>query len=1000
MRRQLKSPALVGRRRELEALEESLTAAAEGRPSLTLVVGEAGLGKTRLTGELEERARRRGTVVLHGDCLQLSGGEFPYAPIAGALRGGDRDAITTALDALPAGGGAEIARLDPELAPAAGATGASGADTSRYAQARLYELLLAMLAHLGEERPVLFVIEDAHWADSASRDFLTFLVHNWTRERVALVVTLRPDLPRSHPVRALHRELKRHERVQDLPLASLTREDVERQLDAILGRPAERALVEDVFGRSQGNPFYAEELLAARLSGLGDDLPEDMRDTFLLRAESLPDEPLAVLRGLAAVGRPASQPLIGDVCGLREPELSRALRLAVGERLLVKRDDDDRFEFRHALMREAIVRDLMPGERVALHRRIAEALVDQGDANAAELAFHWEAAEQWAPALTARVEAGRAAERVHALADARRHYESAVRLWSHAGEAVSPPAPDLTELLARAAEAARLAGDCDGAVELCSRALERVDRERDPLRAAALHERLGAYLFWDDDAALDSYAEALRLLPEERAAERARVLSSTALTLHDKLQWPEAQQVASEALSIAQAAGAQAEEAHAHLTLGTALAFLGEGDAGERHVRRALAIAEELGRIEDRARAFSHLAEVLRLQGRVGEALAVMEEGAATCARLGMSGSFGRSMSVNAAEDLLWLGRWDEATTRLDETSRLEVGEGAGILHRYVAGQLAVARGRFEDARAHLERAQEMCNASTAPDYLAGVAVGWAELALWQGRVDDARAQITEALRAVGDREHPLYTPALFALAIRAAADLRTIDPRASAEELIAGAEQIASRLEALVARHGQDGAPAQARAHRWVCRGELARLRREPSPGDWQRAAEAWEALGQPYPAAYARWRHAEASIDAGGGRGQATASLASALDAARRLGAGPLSAAVEAFARASRLPLPDRAAQDAREPSAAERLGLTAREMQVLPLMAEGLTNREIAGALFISPRTAAVHVSHILEKLDAGNRAMAATAAHRLGLVEGRAEPAEPSQVPLST
>ena len=999
MRRQLKSPALVGRQRELAALEASLTAAEGGQPSLTFVVGEGGLGKTRLTGELEQRARGRGAVVLHGECLQLSGGEFPYAPIVGALRGGDREAITKALDALPAGGGAEVARLVPELALAVAARTISGTDTSRFAQARLYELLLAMLARLGEEATVLFVIEDAHWADSASRDFLTFLVHNWTRERLALVVTLRADLPRSHPVRTLHRELKRQDWVDDVPLASRSREDLERQLDAILGRPAERDLVDDVFSRSQGNPFYAEELVAARLSGHGDGLPEDVRDTFLLRAESLPDEPLAVLRALAAVGRPAPQRLIGLLCGLPEAALSPALRLALDERLLVKRGDDDRFEFRHALMREAIVRDLMPGERVTLHRRIAEVLVDDGDANAAELAFHWEAAEQWAPALTARVQAGREAERVHALAEARHHYESAVRLWSEVGSA-APSSPDLTELLASAAEAARLAGDCDGAVDLCRRALARLDRDVDPLRAAVLHERLGAYLFWDDDAALDSYAEALRLLPDGRAAERARLLSATALTLHDKLQWTEAQQVAAQALEIAQAAGARAEEGHAHLTLGTALAFLGQGDAGELHVRQAQAIAEALGRTEDRARGFSHLAEVLRLQGRVGEALAVMEDGAATCARLGMSGSFGRSMSVNAAEDLFWLGRWDEASRRLEETARLQIGEGAGILHRYVAGQLAVARGRFEDARGHLEQARDLCDESTAPDYLAGVHVGWAELGLWQGRVDDARAELAQALRAVGDREHPLYTPALFSLAIRAAADARTIDPRGSADGLVADAERIATRLADLVARHGHERAPAQARAHGWLCRGELARLRREPAPGDWERAAEAWEALGQPYPAAYARWRQAEALISAGGHRAEATASLEAAGDTARRLDARPLSAAVEAFARAARLPLRTHTTQDARQPSAAERLGLTARELQVLPLVAEGLTNREIAETLFISPRTAAVHVSHILDKLDAENRAMAATIAHRLALVEGHVRPGARPKVPLST
>jgi predicted ATPase/DNA-binding CsgD family transcriptional regulator len=997
--RQLASPGLVGRQGELAALEASLTAAAAARPSLTLVVGEAGLGKSRLTRELEHRAQASGAVVLHGECLELSGGEFPYAPIVGALRAGDRDAITTALTALPAAGGAEVARLVPELDAALGAR-PSETDPSRYAQARLYELLLATLGRLGDHAPVLFVVEDAHWADSATRDFLVYLVHNWARERLALVVTLRVDFHRSHPVRALRSELKRRETVSELVLARLGREDVERQLDAILGRPAERDLVDEVFRRSQGNPFYAEELVAARMSGQGDDLPEDVRDTLLLRAEALPEESLTVLRALAAVGRPASQRLLGEVAEVPEPALSRALRTAVGEHLVLKRPDDDSFEFRHALMREAMARDLMPGERIALHRRIAEVLLDAGDANAAELAFHWEAAEEWTPALTARVEAGLQAERVHAPAEARRHLESAVRLRTVVPLAAAPLAPDLADLLGRAAEAARLAGDCDAAVDLCRRALAEVEAEADPLRAAVLHERLGAYHFWDDDAALASYAEALRLLPEGRDAERARILSATALTLHDKLQWDDARQLAAEALRIAEAAGARAEQAHAHLTLGTALAFLGQGEAGEDHVRTAQAIAEALGGVEDRARVFSHLAEVLRLRGRIDQAFEVMEEGAATCARLGMSASFGRSMTVNAAEDLLWLGRWDEAERRLEETSRLEVREAAALLHRYVSGQLAVARGRFEDAREHLRQAREMCDESTAPDYLVGVHVGWAELALWEGRVDDALSEIAQALRAVDGREHPLYTPALFALGTRALADTRALVPRSDAERLREEAEGLGARLDALVARHPQGDAPAQATAHRWAFRGELARLRREPAPEHWARAAEEWGALAQPYPAAYARWRQAEALLNSRGRRAEAAASLELANAAARRLGAAPLLAATEALARASRLPSRARPPAEAAEPSTAQRLGLTPREMEVLPLVAEGLTNREIAATLFISVKTAGIHVSHILDKLNAENRAMAATIAHRLGLVEARVDSAERPGSPVST
>jgi predicted ATPase len=400
-----------------------------GTPSLTWVQGEAGIGKSRLLRELEARATATGARVLHGECLQLSGGEFPYAPIVAALRSADRDAIERALAGLPADGRAEIARLVPELAEGAGP--ARAPDTGEYGRARLFELLLALLQRLADAAPLLVVIEDAHWADTSTRDFLVYLVPNLAQSRIAVVASYRDDeVTRRHPLRTIVRELGRRPEVSVMTLPALSREEVEQQLDAILERRVEHAVVEDIHDRADGNPFYVEELLAARRAGRGEGVEDDMRDTLLSRVDALSDDTQRTLQVLAAVGRPASEALLGDISGLPATALSRALHEAVDRHVLLRVPDpsgDEGFDFRHALMRDAVAQDLTLGERRVLHAAVGKALVIAGGANPAELAFHWQAAGDAPAAFAAHVAAGRAMQDVYAFRDTHEHFERADR---------------------------------------------------------------------------------------------------------------------------------------------------------------------------------------------------------------------------------------------------------------------------------------------------------------------------------------------------------------------------------------------------------------------------------------------------------------------------------------------------------------------------------------------------------------------------------------------
>ena len=967
-------------------LQAAARAAKEGAPSVAFVAGDAGVGKTRLIRDLERHAVEHGALVLSGECLALSG-DFPYAPIVAALRDAGQGVLATAFERLPPETRGEIGRLVPDIAAEL------DREATRLNQGRLFELLLSLLRHLGEEALVLFVVEDAHWADASTLDFLNFLACNLAEERVLTVVTYRPDeLSPEHSLRVLLGELIRRESVTRLSLEPLAARDIRQIVEEIVGPDASVALIDEVFARSQGNPFFAEGLLAAHAEGDGSRLPESLRDALLARCRGLPDDALALLRTLGVVGRPVGHEQLGVLAGIDEPRLSAALRAALAAHVIAQRRDD-RFEFRHALVREALCSDLLPGERAALHRAVAHSLAAAGAGTPAELAFHWDVGGEPLRALEASVEAGLQAEQMYASAESRQHFERALRLWSGCEPLPESVPVDKVELLRHAAEAARLTGDWDAAVAHSREAVALVDEDAEPLRAALLHERVGEYLLWDDEAALACYSTAQRLLPPECVRERARVLGAKALALHFLQRWEAARDCGREALDEARRAGARTEEGYAANVLGIALAFLGEHAEGEAHVRDAKRIAEDGGGAEEVGRAYAHLAEVLRIRGDVAGALDVMLEGQEVAARMGMANWFGSAMSVSAAEDLLRVGRWDEAAEHLRLSSRLELSALAELLQSSVEGRLAVGRGEFEQARVRLLDARDRCDEQTPVGYVAGPYAGLAELALWEQRPDEARHAVAAAFALIAGREEPLYVPVLFWLAVRAEVEAAlAAGPRERELQLAAyrgAAEQACAALARLVEQYSSTDAPGEAVAYLVLCRAELTRLTKE-APSAWSEAAAACRCIQHPCMQAYAAWREAEALLHGSQPRADAAARLREARDVAQVLGARPLLGEIDALARAARIDMsvPDRGKA---EPAAgkvgasAAELGLTAREMDVLPLLAEGCTNREIAQKLFISEKTASVHVSHILAKLDAPNRVRAAAIARRLGLLD---------------
>jgi DNA-binding CsgD family transcriptional regulator len=979
------SPVLVGRDDELQALQATLDAADDGRPSLTLLCGEGGVGKSRLVKELIRCRNGRSGLVLCGNCVQLSGGELPYAPIASALRELGHGPFAGMLDDLPAEVRDDLARVVPELASDESAPDDSG--PTAFSQARLFEQLLRAFRHLAERTSVLLIIEDLHWADNSTRDFIAFAVRNLHSERMALLVTYRTDeLPPGHPMRALLGELVRCDGVVRVDLGRLTRSQVRRQLEGITGAPPQSQLVDEIFKRSDGNPFLTEELLLARRAGWSGRLPLGLRDTLLARVEQLPAEAHQVLRILAVAGRPIGHAVLEVAVGISDAALAAGLRAAVSDQILVLDPQGAALGFRHALVGEGIYTELLPGERRALHGRFARALEEEGTASSAELARHYELAGDAPAAVSASLDAGLAATRVFAFAEALVHFRRALQLWDDA----EAGAMDRVDVLGHAAEAARFTGDYELAMEFCHEALKGLDASSDAARAARFHERLGEYCFWDDRSALASYRRAFALLTTDQPAERARVLAGEGRVCMRLMRWDEARARCEAALTLASAVGAEAEEGSARTTLGVALAFGGEHAAGEAHLREARRIAERHMRPDDLAHVYLHLAEVLRLRGRIGEALAVMDDGLAMAQRLGMEASFGRFMIANAAEDLLRLGRWDEAERRLEDNAQRTLRRSTELLHHSVSAQLAAARGDAEGAREHLEPAMVLCREPSAAEFAPGVYAAAAELALWEDKPIEACRIVAEGLKAIGPLSDPLNTPILHHLGVRAEANAAESARARARPNGVRSASERALRLveglDELITRYSGTATPPEAVSYRLTCEAELSRLAETPTPEAWDGAVASWEGLDARYHVAYSQWRLGEALLAIDGDRGRATQALAAAYRTARQLHARPLAARIERLARLAKVSLHRAPVASDREPDAAESAsdrGLSTPDKQVLALIADGLTNREIGRRLLITENSTSVHVSQILFKVGARNRVTAAAIAHRLGL-----------------
>jgi DNA-binding CsgD family transcriptional regulator/tetratricopeptide (TPR) repeat protein len=983
------SPTFVGRVEELRLLEAAKGRASNGEPAVVLVGGEAGVGKTRLVAELTSRCAVDGMRVLVGGCVPVGGDGLPYAPIVEAFRALPDEVGVDAARELAGLSWRELACLLPSLGePESGPDGSA-------AQARLFELLLGLLARLSRQAPIGLVVEDLHWADQSTRDLLSFLVRNLHRERVLVVATYRSDEPHTIRLRPWLAELDRGGPVQRLELPRLDQIQTAAQLTGILGVAPAVDLVDGVFARSEGNPFFTEELLATVKVGSGE-LPTTLRDLLQGRVDALPEPAQQVLRVAAVAGRQVSHPLLAAAADLDERQLNDALREAVAHQLLVTREDG--YEFRHALLREVVDAGLLPGERARLHAAHARARTEWPElavgspaVATAELALHWDAAGDTAQALPARVAAGLAAEGARAFAEAASHYQRALELWQRVADPGRPAGLDRIDLLARAADATAFAGAVEPAIGLLEDALGRLDLAVEPVRAAVLLARLGDHrrVAGDEAGALAAYREAERLVTTAPpSAERARVFAAHAYALTQSHRAREGLPYCEEAIATARAVEARTEEAKALRVLATCLIELGDLDRGITVGLEARRLAQAVGDIETVVGTYMVVSVGLALAGRERDAVEDAQQGYQYACELGLERALGSYVAVNLAQGLLDMGRWAECERLTRELLAGDSWDASG-LHE-VLGILLARRGEFGTAREQLNLALQL----SPPVFRAMALRGPAELALWEGRHDEAAAAVAEGLRWLverdpdGTRAH--WRSLWYPLALRLEADrAEQAAARRMAVEVAEArrrAAPVLAALDLLAAAPTPQARYVPVAGHLGLAQAERSRLEGRSNPERWHAAAAVWERLEYLFDTAYARFRETEALLADGASRQQAETVLRAAHQTTVALGALPLRREIELLAQRGRLRLQepvDTTAAPVAPPSPAASLGLTRREAEVLALVAEGRTNQQIGQVLFITPKTASVHVSRILAKLGVAGRGEAAAVAHRLGL-----------------
>ncbi|HLN75739.1 MAG TPA: AAA family ATPase [Nocardioidaceae bacterium] len=973
---------LVGRDDELDELARLMGLTPGGNAGVVLLSGDAGVGKTRLLTELRDRAVRTGWRTLAGHCLDFGDSALPYLPfteILGRLAQDDPAFVAAATEAHPA-----VRHLLPGQRLLVGQSGGGADDVDR---SELFETVHAVFERLAGSAPLLVVLEDLHWADQSTRDLLGFLFQRRFAGAVAIIASYRSDdLHRRHPLRASVAQWSRIPGVQRLHLGPLSDLSVRALATSIHAGQLSEHDLQTIVTRAEGNAFFAEELVVANELG-GSALPDDLASLLLVRVDQLDEDARQVVRAASCAGRQVTHELLAAVVGLDAGRLDRALREAVDANVLVP--SGVRYEFRHALLGEAVYDDLLPGERVRLHAQYAEALSRHvAPGTAAELARHARAAHDVLTAVRASIEAGDDAMAVGGPDDAARHYEVALELLGNpTTRRDGLQEIDVVSLTTRAGDALVSSGDPHRAMQLVSDQLTHLPRDADATERVRLLMALAhAALMADSDIdALDLTTEALGLVGPEPTALRARLLGVHAHANAVRQRTDEAVRWAGEAVELAREVGLP----RVVLDAATTLAKLEEREqdpaTSQRTFEKIVAQARADGDVVAELRGLHHLGALHFEHGRLDEAF---EAYTAAFLRAGEVdrpwAPYGLDARLMAALTAYVAGRWDDAVRISDVTGESPPGLAeAGLTS--VALDVAAGRGAVAALEA-LPRIRPWWQRDGFVAILSGAAA--IDLYADSGDLDAAlriNDEVVEAVRDLWQVKSFMAQVRLDALVLGQLAGHAASVPTAAREDLLHRADDLLATAREAVSRAESRGRTLGPEGQAWVARVEAEHLRLRwltgvRSPGEdellgaWERAVTGFERFGHVFELARSRSRLA-AVLRSLGRTTEARTHADPAREVAHRLGAEPLLAELRAIGGASAT------AQRGDVDSGA----LTPREHEILLLVAQGRSNGEIAKQLFISAKTVSVHVSNILAKLGAGGRTEAAAIARSRGMLD---------------
>ncbi|WP_203135277.1 helix-turn-helix transcriptional regulator [Microbacterium sp. JZ31] len=947
--------ALIGRDAELDALADAFVDACAGHPRTVAIAGEAGIGKTRLLNEFVERHSDDARVLI-GRCIDLGGSGAAYTSIAAALRPLIAELGADEVRRIAGGGLHALQGLFPQL----GGDGPPGGQVGG-----LHESIALLLEAVSAERPVILAIEDLHWIDPASLAVLRFLARGLPDARVLLLVTYRAeDVHRGHLARPFVADIARDRAATRIDLPRLDRDGTRRLMRELLGAAPSDASVDALLERTEGVPFYIEEL--ADLQACAEDattLPDGLRDLLLVRYEWLTDDARRIVRHIAVGGIDVDHDMLAAVFDGTAAELELLIREAVTAAVILATPTG--YAFRHALVREAILDDVLPGERERLHERYAqeyEARAQAGASVAAAIAHHWAGARDTAKAFGASLRAMREARAAMGYASAAQHAERALSLWSVVPDAENVAGMHRLELMGRTATYLRNAGDVDRSLAILSAAL----RECEPGtfdHALLLNNQGRGLAIAARPASIESYRDALATLDalgEGRAIDtlRADVMISLAGRLMLIGEDRESLALATEGATLAHRLGATRLESVGINIVALCHGHLGRVDEARAGLERAREVANDDG--PALLRYWVNASDLAQNLGDYPRSLAIAREGLAGARRLGAERTSGVVLASNLLDSLIALGHWDEAGDVLERYLAIApTTTGRSYLVRDRA-LIQVLRGDAAGAHETLEAGRSLFTSTSAFELQSRLTVAHVstEVALALG--DDARAwrEAQALLAADPERLHPGHVPPFAWTVARvigraARAPVESVDVAAAAMQL----REVVDLFSWWPTHE----------AWRPLIEGELA-----PSVETLERAvAASTDARVPGHVRPRALLRLAEALRDAGD-RAAARERVEEALDSAQTFGAIAAREETLAFGRSAGL---------LRASASRAAHGLTERERQVVELVAAGLSNKQIGERLFISGKTASVHVSAILRKLGAANRAEAAHLARDL-------------------